>query len=201
MRSLLCLPNTLGDFQRTHVEPLVPQSGKRGIAAAYMADSFSAVVATWRPADPEVVIPDGVGPMVARQFEADLRHVADTEATGAPVRRMLLLASSRVRFPVLEARYLIDGVAGEPAFATVAAFGLQGTYVSIATTVAGPRTGHTAHLDGFYAALAHAWDEDLAASSTALPVGTLRDALGVSVPPRHSDLEHWSELARNAVTR
>jgi len=158
-----------------------------------MAPSFSAVVAAWRPADPDATILDGIGPSIMEQFAADLIHIANTEAIASPVQRVALFGTEAFRVTTLEARYLIEGPDDSPAYATLAAFGLDGLYVSIATTVAGPDTRHTAHRSGFHAALARAWSAHLARSPVALPTRSLPPFLAAT-DTLMTDLEEWREL-------
>lgn len=190
-------PVLLSPFQRTHFAPLVPESNKRGVAAAYSAASFSAVVAAWRPADPEAAIVDGMGPTVSERFAADLEHIANTEAIAAPVQRVSLFGTEAFRVATLEARYLIEGPDDSPAYATVTAFGLDGFYVSIATTVAGPDIRRTSHRSGFHAALARAWSAHLARSPVALPTRSLPPFLAAT-DTLMTDLEEWRELRGGA---
>lgn len=77
------------------------------------------MVAVWRPRHSDVVLADGIGLAVARQFSADLAHVAEDEAITAPRRRITFLRTPEVQVPPLEARQLIEGVEAEPAFATL----------------------------------------------------------------------------------
>lgn len=188
-------PVLLSPFQRTHYAPLAPNSNKRGVTAAYMAASFSAVVAAWRPIGPDATIVEGIGPTVAERFAADLEHIANTEATGAPVQRVAFFGTEAFRIATLEARYLVEGPDDSPAYATVTAFGLDGLYVSIATTVAGPDTRRTSNRTGFHAALARAWCAHLAGSAVALPTRSLPPFLAATDAVR-TDLEEWEELCQ-----
>lgn len=186
MRPLLPLPVELADFERIQFVELDRQSRKVGHAAAYHGESFSAVVSVWRHEDSDVVIEDGIGADVARQFEIDLRHVAEAEAVSAPIRRVTLLGTGPVQIEMLEARYLIDGVEDEPAFATVAACGLCRSYVTIATTVAGPDVHLTASRSKFLSALGASWAGAISSSNAPAP---LRRAASVA-----TDLAQWQEL-------
>jgi len=194
---VLPFPVLLSPFQRTNYAPLTPESNKRGVTAAYMAASFSAVVAAWRPADPDSIIVDGIGPSVTERFAADVEHLANTEATGPPIQRVALFGTEAFRITTLEARYLIEGPDDSPAYATVTAFGLDGLYVSIATTVAGPDTRRTANRAGFHAALARAWSAHLGKAPVALPTRSLPPFLAAT-DTLISDLEEWEQLRSGA---